>query len=56
MKLAKALLTAKVELRYAIPTSASGEHTRFRHSRANYLPSQARENEFEPGVPPLERV
>jgi site-specific DNA recombinase len=28
---------AEVEIRYVIPTSVSGEHTRFCHLRTNYL-------------------
>jgi site-specific DNA recombinase len=32
---------AEVEIRYVIPTSASGEHTRFCHLRTNYLPPHA---------------
>jgi len=28
---------AEVEIRYVIPTSASGEHARFCHLRTNYL-------------------
>jgi site-specific DNA recombinase len=32
---------AEVEIRYVIPASASGEHTRFCHLRTNYLPPNA---------------
>jgi len=31
----------EVEVRYVIPTSASGEHARFCHLRTNYLPANA---------------
>jgi site-specific DNA recombinase len=45
----------EVEIRYVIPTSASGEHTRFCHLRTNYLPTDAQENDLSFIVAPLER-
>jgi site-specific DNA recombinase len=46
---------AKVEVRYVIPTSGSGEHARFCHLRTNYLPSDAQKDDRRLIVPPLER-
>jgi site-specific DNA recombinase len=45
----------EVEVRYVIPTSASGEHARFCHLRTNYLPSDAQQNDGRLEVTPLER-
>ena len=45
----------EVEVRYVIPTSASGEHARFCHLRTNYLPSDAKQDDIRRVVPPLER-
>jgi hypothetical protein len=44
----------EVDVRYVIPTSASGEHARFCHLRTNYLPANAQENDFRLKVTPLE--
>ena len=44
----------EVEIRYVIPTSASGEHTRFCHLRTNYLPTNAKQDDFGLIVAPLE--
>jgi site-specific DNA recombinase len=44
----------EVEVRYVIPTSASGEHTRFCHLRTNYLPPDAQKDDCRLEVPPLE--
>jgi len=46
---------AEVEIRYVIPTSASGEHARFCHLRTNYLPPDAEKNDCWLVMPPLER-
>ena len=45
----------EVEVRYVIPTSASGEHARFCHLRTNYLPTNAQKDERRLKVTPLER-
>lgn len=46
---------AEVEIRYVIPTGASGEHARFCHLRTNYLPSDTQKDDRGLEVTPLER-
>jgi DNA invertase Pin-like site-specific DNA recombinase len=45
----------EVEVRYVIPTSASGEPARFCHLRTNYLPADSEKDERGLEVAPLER-
>jgi site-specific DNA recombinase len=44
----------EVEIRYVVPTSASGEHARFCHLRTNYLPADAKQNDVRCVMTPLE--